>query len=488
MVTLYDIKQYYREVFLIEDDTILDMVIGLAISAKLAGDPIWLLIIGASSSGKTEIVNILTKISFVHPISTMTDNTLLSGMKSSNGSENSMLHRIGNRGMIVMKDYTSVLSMRSEKRDAIVSQFREVFDGEISKQTGNGNSTSWKGKINWVGCVTDSVYIKEGESAGMGRRTINYVMPQPDAYMRKQITKRATQNIKDIDAKREKLQDMTKEFVMRKISELTVSSMQALPEDVMEDLIDIADFMTVSRTPTERNFRDELVLVPDAEMPMRSFKALYQAAQGMIAASEQETLSKEQRNLLFKLAIDSIPKQRRLMLNILSTYPSCSKKGAALALGYPTETVAKWLEDLNVLGVCDRKPDYSTMTDYFTMRPMYAELYRKNTGLELVSDKPLVGNEDDSTPTKQGYAVSGYGGYDDRGRMAEIKAMEGQATEAFLKELREAAPPERTIEVILAEIKEVEKQMRAEGVDVNVFKELQDKKLELQRQASVLMR
>ena len=51
--TLEDIKNYYKEVFFIQDDTLLDVLVAIAISAKnLKSDAVWLLVIGAPSSGK----------------------------------------------------------------------------------------------------------------------------------------------------------------------------------------------------------------------------------------------------------------------------------------------------------------------------------------------------------------------------------------------------------------------------------------------------
>lgn len=157
MTHLKDIKDKYKEVFLIEDDMILDVVCAIAIATKLKSDPLWLLIVGGSSSGKSELIGILGKVPFNHPISSMTENTFLSNMRTSDGREASLLHRIGVNGMITMKDYTSILSMRSEKRDLIVSQMREIYDGKLDKEAGNGNPQHWEGKINWIGAVTDSV-------------------------------------------------------------------------------------------------------------------------------------------------------------------------------------------------------------------------------------------------------------------------------------------------------------------------------------------
>jgi len=282
--TLKEIKDLYKSVFYMQDDTIIDIILSITISAKLPGDPIWLLIIGGSSSGKSELINMLNKVPYVHAVSSMTENTFLSSMRTNNGEENSLLHKIGPSGMITMKDYTSILSMRSEKRELIVSQMREIFDGKLDKLSGNGNSQHWEGKINWIGAVTDSIYIKEGESAGMGRRTINYVMPQQD---RKETTRRASANTGDIAEKRTMIQDAVARFVEHKIATLP-RTLPVLTPETDSMLIDLADFVTQARTPVERDFKENIILVPDFEMPMRVYSMFQKMVQTMIHISDDQ--------------------------------------------------------------------------------------------------------------------------------------------------------------------------------------------------------
>src|SRR3990167_7670461 len=103
-----EIKQRFQELFYFEDTAVLDLVFATVISTYVKSmKPIWLLIIGPSSGGKSEIINLLFKLNFVHEVSDMTENTLLSGMYSK-GEEASLLIRIGNIGVIAMKDFTSI--------------------------------------------------------------------------------------------------------------------------------------------------------------------------------------------------------------------------------------------------------------------------------------------------------------------------------------------------------------------------------------------
>lgn len=422
-IHLKDIKAAYKEIFYLEDDMIVDIVCAVAIATKLHCDPIWLLIIGGSSSGKSEIIGTLGTIPFVFPISSMTENTFLSNMRTSDGKEASLLHRIGTNGMITMKDYTSILAMRNEKRELIVSQMREIFDGKLDKEAGNGNPQHWEGKINWIGAVTDSVYLKEDESAGMGRRTINYIMPKQD---RKTTTRRARANNADIGEKRRALQQAFAEYVMNAVENIQ-GSLPDIDDDLAEELINLADFVTLSRTPTERNYRNELVLVPDPEMPMRVFHQFQTLARVFKYMGGGTHLSDEYKKALYKMAFDSIPKQRMLTLRILAMHKSVTTKGAAQELRYPTETMRVWLENVNVLGICERKQAGIATPDIWTINPEYRDMMLKYS--DIVPDDTVLQDDTefvDGMEINPTWAVG-----DDKGKQREREEATQRAFEAF---------------------------------------------------------
>lgn len=421
-VNLEQIKKKYKEIFYIEDDMILDIICAVTIATKLKCDPIWLLIIGGSSSGKSELIGTLGKVPFVHQISSMTENTFLSSMRTSDGKEASLLHRIGVNGMITMKDYTSILSMRSEKRELIVSQMREIYDGKLDKEAGNGNPQHWEGKINWIGAVTDSVYLKEDESAGMGRRTINYIMPQQD---RKVTTRRARSNNSDIGLKRTELQFAFAEYIMETINKME-GTLPDIDDELAEELVNLADFTTLSRTPTDRNFRGELILVPDAEMPMRVFHMFQTLAKVLLFMKGK--LQREEKGILYKLAFDSIPKQRMLTLRILAKHKSVTTKGAAQELRYPTETMRMWLENVNVLGICERKQAGIATPDIWTMNPEFREIMLKYGDIQ--PDNDILKDDNEYTEAEE-INPTWLLGSDDKGKIKEQKEAVSRLYDSF---------------------------------------------------------
>jgi hypothetical protein len=383
MKTIQDIKNEYRKIFYLEDDFVIDLLVATVISTYLPCDNIWTLIVGGSSSGKSELINIFFKLKFVHQISDMTENTLLSGMATGD-TEASFLKRMGPLGCIAMKDFTSILSMRQEKASIIMGQLREVYDGYIEKKTGNGRNPMWAGKATFIGGVTEAIYNASDESASMGRRNILYTLPPQD----RKKTARMSQANKADGSKKEKITEI-QEMVRDYVNDMVINLPNELPridESFMEELIDLADFSTHARTPTSRNYKGTMTLVQSLEMPMRMLDQLVALAQ-VFAIMYGGELSQELKNGLFKVALDSIPKQKRLALKELARYNTVTTKGLAIELKYDTETARQWLQDLNVLALIDRLPPLqAAQPDRWQLKDPYKELMIKYDHVESVKE------------------------------------------------------------------------------------------------------
>ena len=104
------------------------------------GRPVWLLLLGPPSSGKTEILQTLESIPKIFPASDLTVGGLLSGSKRSERrpeSKGGLLGEVGDFGIIVCKDFGSILNMRAEARQALLMALREIYDGHWIRYLGN---------------------------------------------------------------------------------------------------------------------------------------------------------------------------------------------------------------------------------------------------------------------------------------------------------------------------------------------------------------
>lgn len=179
------------------DLDVVRVALASAAAAELAGDPLWVLLVGSPGSCKTETVNgIATAGALV--ISTITsEGALLSGTKSTDKKSpgtGGLLRQVGNKGFIVIKDVTSILSMQYAARQQVLAALREIYDGKWVRTMGNegGKTLVWAGHLGVLGAVTDAWDTHHEATASMGDRFVLLRVQSRDH--RRSITRQAMGN------------------------------------------------------------------------------------------------------------------------------------------------------------------------------------------------------------------------------------------------------------------------------------------------------
>ena len=150
-------------------------VLGTVAANLLPGDPVWLGIIGPPSSAKTEILNSISLLPNVVQAATLTPAGLLSGTSKKQydkGAKGGLLRQIGSFGIIALKDFGSVLSMRPDAKAEILAALREIYDGAWTRHLGTdgGRTLSWSGKIVLLFAATGVIDAHYGVIGAMGDR------------------------------------------------------------------------------------------------------------------------------------------------------------------------------------------------------------------------------------------------------------------------------------------------------------------------------
>lgn len=382
-LSLKELIALYTKTFRLDDDAIIPLLCAVIVGSKASTPPVWMYLIGPSSGGKTTLLSIFNTVPYVTLLSDITANTFLSGMTSSSG-ETSLLNKLGNNFVVIMKDFTTILSKSPEAKDAIVGQMREIYDGHIRKDTGNGKVIEWgkKDKPNrsvFIMAATEAVYKIQEDFADMGTRAINYVLPPQE---RRETTLKSLQNTAKADSAITEIQAEFKKFIVEKSGNVP-TSFPDLDEELLHDIVDVADFASICRSVVLRDYRGVMSLALSAEMPMRMAKQLMAIAQLLIYVNDGP-LDKKLKDAVFKCGFDSIPKQIRLVLAELAKFSRVTEDGVAQTIGYPVERAREWIETLGKFGVCYR--DKVGRTDYWVMKDNYSAIVYKFLGIVRVGD------------------------------------------------------------------------------------------------------
>lgn len=390
--TLAQLQERYHQLFYVEDRSVFPLVMAVVLGSKLNAPPTWLYVIGPSSGGKSQLLSCFNKVSFVTEISDLTPNTFLSGMKIA-GKETSLLKKLGNNFLVVMKDFTTMISKDDAAKGQIIAQMREIYDGYISKATGTGDLIEWGTKERrWKGtflmAATEGIYKIQEEFADMGTRAINYVFKDQD---RKKTARAALKNKRNTEKFNElfsSFQDEIAEFVEEMI-EKAPYEFDPIPEELEDDIIEVADLSSQCRSIVLRNYRGEKTLALSAEFPMRMAEQLLAMAQFMTYINGGE-LNQEHKAAIYKTAFDSIPKQRRMVLETISSYNRIEILGMAQVMNYPPELVRSWVEDLNMFGIVTKSK--GTRKEYWAIKSEYREVMKKYLGI-VQKDEDLESDE-----------------------------------------------------------------------------------------------
>jgi hypothetical protein len=139
-------------------DTV-DACMATAAAHQLTGDPLWLLLISGPGNAKTETVSSLSGAGALVSSTIASEGALLSGTprkQRSKGATGGLLRKLGDCGLLVLKDVTSILSADRNVRNGVLAALREIYDGRWQRNVGTdgGRTLTWTGRLTVVGACT----------------------------------------------------------------------------------------------------------------------------------------------------------------------------------------------------------------------------------------------------------------------------------------------------------------------------------------------
>ncbi len=330
-------------------------VLCAVIANRLPGDPLWAFIVGPSGDGKTEQVNPLTGLDFVRPLDTLTVNSFLSG-KQKKDPKASLLLRLPQGAILLMRDFTAVLEMHREKRDEIFSQLRKIYDGHLTRATGEGGDSaelSWSGKVGLIACVTPAIEGYRAFATTLGERFLYYYLPTAD---RLTVAKAARRNRASLQVMRDEL----KQAVRRFFDGLKIPENVEVPENVGDWIVSVADFVSIARSSVSRDWYSstkEITELPDPEVPTRLSQQLDLLTCAHAVLMGRDHVEPEDTELTREVALACISSHRRKLLALLfeAGDTELTTTEIANAISLPTSTVRRYLEDLAALHLVARR-------------------------------------------------------------------------------------------------------------------------------------
>jgi len=352
-MTLAELIELFQNRYYLPDPAPLELALGTVVATRMPlHQPVWVLLVGPPSSGKTAIFDAFAGQKDVRVVSNLTKAGLLSGSRSRTAeATGGLLPLIGARGVLCLKDVTSLLSQPSDTRGEVFAALREVHDGRYARELGTGRF-AWAEKLGLLGGVTEQIDRHLADIGSMGERMVHYRMRIQDDAARLSMGAIAARNAHHETDVRAELIAGVDAFLAGLAWPDEVEALGHWDQDWLGKLADLA---TRLRTPVTRDWKERLVLVPETEATPRLIGMCFALWKGLEACGVPDD---ECRRVVAECALGSVQKIRRQIVDLLMSTekPSWSCQELGYRLGVDHTTIRHFVEELAALHIVAASP------------------------------------------------------------------------------------------------------------------------------------
>lgn len=364
-----EIEKAYGAWLKMSDFDPLAYMFGVCFANRIPGDPIWGFIVAPPGGSKTELLMTLNKSPLIETVSTLTPASLISGMRMPDGQDPSIIPRLNNR-MLVVKDFTTILSMHAFQRDEVFGILRDAYDGYIEKQFGNGLIRKYESTFGILAGVTPTIDTFQSVHSSLGERFIKYrmdrnLMPETE----EERLMRVLNNINHESAMRAELQKVGARVMSKKID---LETLPTFSPEIAQTVIKLARYTAKLRSAVDRDrYTDALQSIPTTEVATRLTKVYMKLAMGVAIYYDDPDIGDNSLRVLRKVAIDTAPAMQEHTVKSIYTrwYDSdgeeVSSTDVLKDVPFCNATLAGVLNDLVTLGIIKKIKGQNGVKSYF---------------------------------------------------------------------------------------------------------------------------
>lgn len=419
--------------------------LAVSVSSDLDGEPLWGMLVGPPSGGKSEAVKALDEIADEH-VDDITGPALLSWMPGKNPKPAGILTRIPSRAFVTISDFSTVLATSDRGgRDTLFALLRRAYDGHVVREVGNSpRPLTWTGRLTLLAAVTPAIDNFSSHTDALGPRWLYCRLPETDnAHKKATVRKR-----RKIEGLAEKQAEARRRALTLVRAARNVVADVELDDEMYDQLEDAAMLTCLGRAAVPRNAygRREIDGIPIIEEPARITGQIVALAKSLLAlgVSRGQALA-----LAGKCALDTVPQARLACLRQLAGGEPLTVSEVRRRTGLNRHVARRALEDMEVLELttCPRhEKDEDTEESGFPSsnpwhlgeeRALVMRVLEAQAATEQASDSdesPLARSVGCPTPTPQERDLNDLGNRSSEGSGARATHTSGQAT-------RQAAPP-----------------------------------------------
>ena len=375
-ISFGDLIKCYKEFLYIEDTTPIKILLATVFANRLKHDPVWMFLVGAPSGSKSELIQSLKMCQEIEMVSSMTGQTLVSGMLQVGQRDASLLKRMKNRVMAI-KDFTTILNLMPMEQNKIFGQLRDAYDGKLDFFYGHNQNKHYE-KLHFgiIAGVVSEIEKIGAINRSLGERFLKYNLPL-DYTMQTEdkIMDKAFDNMQKGGG--ESGQRDTLAYAVKRFIEAPVN--RPLPQfsrDWLNQIKKLARFSAYMRGFVSKDHLGHMQYKPQTEKPIRIFKQLVSLGQSLAMLESKTEFTETEFKILREVAVSSCPERVQTMVHMLygmNGHPA-NLMVMSEKVNFPPATIKYVLDDLRYLGLV--KMEGVGGKAYYSLSPSLKELIK----------------------------------------------------------------------------------------------------------------
>jgi len=349
---------------------VLELTLATATSLDLSMEddspPLWLIIVGPPGSDKTQTVLPLRGASNTEFLDTLTDHAFVTAYvnDATGKAAEDLLPKLNGKCLLI-KDLTTLFSLREDSVKKILGDLQSIYDGAYAKATGTRGVVRHNSRFTIVGCVTPmTLHRHHRYMSTIGGRFLN--------YRGGELTEEETQEGFDLVLKtqdRKSKIEQLQHLVVEHMEDILTSPLQRSTEskEHQDMLRRLAQLLAQGRTV----IRSEKVggayepVDSQTEYPFRALHQLRTLGRGLARVHGRPAVTEHELELVRRVVLSSIPADGASILAQFCNHPEgFTVKACAEGIRKSVQWTSQLLKELETCRLIAKGPRTFTGTLY----------------------------------------------------------------------------------------------------------------------------
>lgn len=300
------------------DKEYIEVMYAAAIDRAIIGDPVWLYAIAPSGGMKTTIARSLQKYPRVYSLDKITPATLISGLTRKNKETGDPEPAAGllqymNGKTLVIKDFTTMLSMPNDMRNELYGQLRSIYDGYYEAGFGSlPHPVRVHADIGLILCVTPIIDKYTQAHTALGERLLK-IRQHPDPV---KTTEKSIQNAGKEPDMRFELQNAVTYYLQT----INTDNIPEINEKYIQDIAKIARLTALCRSHVYCDYyKGQIVTIEptEPEIPTRLVKQLRKLSVLLALVRKKQEVTIDEMRTITRVAFDTCHQERIGIIKVI---------------------------------------------------------------------------------------------------------------------------------------------------------------------------